>query len=89
MFGLLDQIPLQRAASWLTKAFSLNESVTVDLSAVSGSVVIEWFNPRAGEIVPSQVAPGPARRVFTAPFAGDAVLYLRAATPTRSEHQDQ
>lgn len=73
----LDRFHLHGVAQWLTRPLGLNESVTVDLSPVSGSVVVEWFNPRTGETVAGQAATGAARRAFTAPFTGDAVLYLR------------
>ena len=80
---LLDRFYLHGVAQWLTRPLGLNGSVTVDLSPVSGSVVVEWFNPRTGEIVAGQVTTGGARRAFTAPFTGDAVLYLRVPTPIK------
>jgi len=52
-------------------------SVTVDLSAVSGQMTVEWFDPSQGRTHGAQVAAGGDRTSFQAPFAGDAVLYLK------------
>ncbi len=52
-------------------------AVTVDLSAASGSVAVEWFNPRCGEATQGQSISGGPRRSFQPPFDRDAVLYLR------------
>lgn len=51
-------------------------AVTVDLKGVAGSFVGEWFDPSAGELAGTLTAEGGAERNVTAPFAGDAVLYL-------------
>jgi hypothetical protein len=51
-------------------------SVTVNLSAVPGTVLVEWLNPANGGTSGAR-ATGGASRSFTAPFSGDAVLYLR------------
>ncbi len=50
---------------------------TVDLSAVSGSIAVEWFNPRSGETTEGQSISGGRKCSFKPPFDGDAVLYLR------------
>jgi hypothetical protein len=52
--------------------------VTVDLSATGGTLVVEWFNPVTGTSVAGQPVSGGASRSFTAPFTGDAVLFLRS-----------
>jgi Family of unknown function (DUF6298)/Putative collagen-binding domain of a collagenase len=52
-------------------------SVTVDLSAASGPLSVEWFNPRDGQTRPGGTTEGGASRTFRAPFPGDAVLYIR------------
>jgi hypothetical protein len=54
--------------------------VTVDVTAVSGEIEIEWVNPNTGEISPGKSASGGAPRAFNAPFTGHAVLYLRKPT---------
>ena len=50
---------------------------TMDLSAVSGSIAVEWLNPRSGETTRGQSTSGGQKRSFRPPFDGDAVLYLR------------
>jgi hypothetical protein len=51
--------------------------VTVDLSAAKGKLTVEWMHPIAGETTPGDAVEGGGRRTVKAPFAGDAVLYLR------------
>jgi hypothetical protein len=51
--------------------------VTVDLSATPGELVVEWFDPEKGERLSVTKTPGGGNRVFIAPFAKDAVLYLK------------
>jgi hypothetical protein len=51
----------------------------MDLSAMSNSrkLVVEWFNPASGETISqNSIAAGSTSRSFSAPFTGDAVLYL-------------
>ncbi len=56
-------------------------SVAVDLSAGAGPYSVEWFNPTSGETVAGGTVAGGARTSLTAPFAGDAVLYLAVMPP--------
>lgn len=51
-------------------------SVTVDLSGGRGEFAAEWFSPSSGETVAAAPASGGAEQAFTAPFLGEAVLYL-------------
>jgi hypothetical protein len=51
-------------------------SVSVDLSAAA-QLTVEWFDPTRGASTGAGPVTGGERRTFTAPFAGDAVLYLR------------
>ena len=51
-------------------------TVTVNLSTVRGVLKVEWFNPTTGVTTNGETVTGGARRAFTAPFDGDAVLYL-------------
>ncbi len=53
-------------------------AVTVDLSAVNGAIMVEWFDPDANKVVASEKVDDAARREFTAPFKGAAVLYLKS-----------
>jgi len=52
--------------------------VTVDLSAASGEMAVEWFNPQSGKWHKGAAVRGGASRKLTAPFQGDAVLYVRS-----------
>ena len=52
---------------------------TVDLSAMQAprTLTAEWFDPSTGTVIAGQSVPaGSSSQVFTAPFRGDAVLYL-------------
>lgn len=51
-------------------------SVTVNLSNTTGNLNVEWFNPSNGTTTNSGTTAGGTSRNFTAPFGGDAVLYL-------------
>jgi hypothetical protein len=53
-------------------------AVTVDLSASSGEMKTEWFNPATDKSVTGDAVRGGARRDLKAPFVGAAVLYLVA-----------
>ncbi|MCW5978728.1 MAG: hypothetical protein KIT09_11655 [Bryobacteraceae bacterium] len=53
-------------------------TVGVDLAAASGEIEVEWFDPSAGKKHAAPAAQGGAKREFTAPFEGAAVLYLAA-----------
>jgi hypothetical protein len=52
---------------------------TVNLSNCRGRMEVEWMNPATGAKVAASAIDGGAARTFTAPFSGDAVLYLRTA----------
>jgi hypothetical protein len=56
------------------------EPVRVNLTGVRDSVSVEWFDPATGETIRSRATPGGTARSFTAPFPGDAVLFLQADT---------
>lgn len=62
-------------------------SVRVDLTAVSGTLDVEWLNPATGELYTGATVSGGAQRNLVAPFSGDAVLYLclSSVPPTTSE----
>ena len=51
-------------------------STTIDLSSVDGDLSVEWLNPETGEVTISPDITGGAKLKLTAPFSGDAVLYL-------------
>ncbi|MFQ5808053.1 MAG: DUF6298 domain-containing protein [Armatimonadota bacterium] len=52
--------------------------VTVDLSAGTGRLAVEWIDPGTGDAHPGDPLTGGAQREFHAPFDGDAVLHIRA-----------
>ena len=51
-------------------------SFSVDLSASSGPLYVEWLNPSNGQTINSGTVSGGGSRNFTPPFRGDAVLYI-------------
>jgi len=51
--------------------------VTVDLTEVRGTIVVEWMHPVKGTITPGKTSSSGDKRSFKAPFGGDAVLYIR------------
>jgi len=53
-------------------------TVTVDLSATSGTLNVEWFDPRTGQTIAGGTVTGGSSQLFTtpAPISADAVLYL-------------
>jgi hypothetical protein len=58
-----------------------DSEVLVDLSAASGEMTVEWFNPANGETVQGEPVSGGNSQTFTAPFSGDAVLFIYDTTP--------
>jgi collagenase-like protein with putative collagen-binding domain len=53
-------------------------NATVDLSSAKGKLTAEWIHPITGKVTPSDAVEGGGKRTLKAPFAGDAVLLLRA-----------
>lgn len=51
-------------------------TVTVDLRVSQGKLQVEWFDPRRGVVVTRSITTGGSRQSLTAPFPGDAVLYI-------------
>jgi hypothetical protein len=49
---------------------------TVNLSATSRTLNVAWFNPLTGATTAGAAIAGGSTKSFTAPFGGDAVLYL-------------
>jgi hypothetical protein len=50
--------------------------VTLDLSAASGPLNVEWFNPNSGTTTNSARIQGGEKSLFESPFDGDSVLYV-------------
>lgn len=59
-------------------------SITIDLSAASGSTVFSvlWFDPKSGTEQGAAGVTGGALRSVSSPFSGDSVLLLIATTST-------
>ena len=57
---------------------SVEKTVSVDLSAASAALTVEWFNPRTAETILAGTTRGGMIKEFMAPFPGAAVLYIRA-----------
>ena len=51
----------------------------MDLSAAKGKLAAEWSHPITGKTTHGEAVEGGGKHALKAPFAGDAVLYLRAA----------
>jgi hypothetical protein len=51
-------------------------AVTVDLSAASGKMAAEWFDPSHGTTRQAEAVTAGGKVTLSAPFAGKAVLYL-------------
>jgi hypothetical protein len=74
--GRLDRLGLHKWANWFTRLIGYNESAEVDLSGSSATFRAEWFNPRTGETIDGELMTGGGMKSLTAPFTGDAVLYI-------------
>ena len=57
--------------------------VKVDLSSTDGILDVEWFNPGTGVTITGGETVGGSVQLFTAPFGGDAVLYLHRRSNNR------
>jgi hypothetical protein len=51
-------------------------SVTVDVSGMSGSAAVEWFNPFTGQTADGGTVAAGRRVSLNSPFSGPAVVYL-------------
>jgi hypothetical protein len=60
-------------------------TITVDLSAASGALAAEWFDPNKDATIDGGTIEGGARRSFKSPFGRDAVLYLKAKEASRRQ----
>lgn len=65
---------LTRLSLWFRSLFS--RTVTVDLTAASGHLTVEWFNPATGTALAGGTTSGGASRSFRAPFRGHAILHI-------------
>jgi hypothetical protein len=51
-------------------------SVTIDLSDATGTLNVEWYDPKDGTYYDERTVIGGGRETFTPPFSGDAVLHI-------------
>jgi hypothetical protein len=58
----------------------------VNLEGCNAQFAVEWMNPSTGERSTAADAAGGEKKIFTPPFAGDAVLYLRARSSAAPPH---
>jgi hypothetical protein len=66
----------ERYVNWATRLTGLNESVTITFPGEAKTYAAEWLNPRTGLTIKGQVITGVKDKTLTAPFAGDAILFL-------------
>ncbi len=52
------------------------DTITLDLTATPGNLTVEWFNPETGVSTSGGTLRGGQQQTLTAPFTGDAVVYL-------------
>jgi hypothetical protein len=52
-------------------------TVSVDLTQASGTLTVQWYDPRTGAFKAAPGVSGGAARSFTAPGSGDWVLYIK------------
>jgi hypothetical protein len=68
--------PIASGAEFIVYASS-GGTFTVNLSATTRTLNVEWLNPATGAITQaSPITGGSSAQPFTPPFSGDAVLYL-------------
>jgi len=60
-------------------------TVTVDLSAARGAFAVEWFDPNRDVTVDGATVEGSGGRSLKSPFAGDAVVHLKATKRSRGK----
>lgn len=65
----------------VSSLFQSKASVEVDLGASPVELMVEWFNPESGTIINEGTVQGGLLQTFTAPFSGDAVLYIYDIDP--------
>jgi hypothetical protein len=66
------------ASPWFTRP------VDVDMTGATHPLIVEWLNPRAGEIHRGGTVRVGGRARLTPPFGGDAVLYLHRDPAVKS-----
>ena len=67
-----------RLQGWTESLNLFHRTVTIDLSRASRLLRVEWFDPVKGTSREAGTTTGGSSQTFTAPFRGEAVLYLKA-----------
>ena len=73
--GYMLANPAHTGAAYLVYAPD-GGTITLDLSATDGDLLVEWFNPETGTSTQGGKVRGGQQQALTAPFDGDAVVYL-------------
>lgn len=71
--NILHRLGIERDVSFNLRSDS---TVDVDLSASPVELTVEWFNPVDGSTTYGGKVQGGDAQSFTAPFSGDAILYI-------------
>jgi len=71
--SILRQFKIDRG---INISLSMDSKVNVDLTNSPVELVVEWFNPETGSTIEGGMVQGGDVQSFTAPFPGDAVLYI-------------
>jgi hypothetical protein len=75
--------PSERGAEYLAY-LPIGGAITIDLTATREDLIVEWFDPNTGVSWSGGTSKGGTRQAFTAPFTGDAVLYIYASQDSAS-----
>ena len=74
--------PSASDAEYLVYRPTSSGSISVDLTASPGTLNVEWFRPGTGQLYNGGTTTGGTIQSFSAPFTGDAVLYIFSSTVT-------
>ncbi|MEO8048400.1 MAG: DUF6298 domain-containing protein [Nitrospirota bacterium] len=55
------------------------QCVEVELSDMSTSFAVEWFDPKNEQTIRNEISSSGGKKTFVAPFDGEAVLYIRSS----------
>ena len=61
---------------------SAGGGITVNLSQASGTLDVEWYNPRTGVVTPAGTTTGGGSQSFTAPDTSDWTLHIKSPDDT-------
>ncbi|MEO7859172.1 MAG: hypothetical protein ABIU05_01810, partial [Nitrospirales bacterium] len=64
---------------YLPAQSNVRQAVEVELSDISTSFAVEWFDPKNEQTIRNEISSSGGKKTFVAPFDGEAVLYLRSS----------